>query len=54
MLKKSIILFGLLIFLIGVAGCGTVKGAAQGMKEDWQAAAKATKTADEWIKKNLW
>lgn len=50
MFKKGIVLFGLFAFIFVIAGCGTVKGAAQGMKEDWQAALKA----DDWIKKNLW
>jgi predicted small secreted protein len=54
MLKKSMILFALSVFVILIAGCETVKGAAQGaaegVKKDWQTAVKA----DAWVKKNLW
>lgn len=58
MLKKSIILFALSVFVILIAGCQTIKGtaqgaaqgAAEGIKKDWQTAVEA----DAWIKKNLW
>lgn len=54
MLKKSIVLFALSVFVVLITGCQTIKGgakgAAEGMKKDWQTALEA----DAWIKKNLW
>ncbi|MFH1355435.1 MAG: hypothetical protein ABIH19_04740 [Candidatus Omnitrophota bacterium] len=50
MLKRCLALFTLTIFLILASGCGTLKGAAEGAKEDWAAVEKA----DAWFRENLW
>jgi len=42
-----IVLFGLMAIF---QGCNTLKGAAEGAKEDW----KDLNKADGWIKENLW
>lgn len=42
-----IVLFGLMVLF---QGCSTVKGAADGFKEDW----KKLNAADGWVKENLW
>lgn len=61
MLKRSLALFILGVFLILVSGCGTITGAAsgvyQGAKKDWVGAQNVwskVKQADDWIRKNLW
>jgi predicted small secreted protein len=52
--KKMFVWPVLLLALILVAGCQTIKGAgtgaAEGAKKDWQALEKA----DAWMRKNLW
>jgi len=52
--KASLIILGLCIILISLAGCETIKGAAKGGAEgftkDWQNA----KNIDDWIRENLW
>jgi uncharacterized protein YceK len=58
MSKKTVLLFGLVIFVISASGCNTVYrgtvGAAQGVKsgakQDWSDA----QNANSWMKKNLW
>jgi len=42
-----ILMFGLIIF---AQGCGTLKGAREGFKEDW----KALQKTDDWIRENMW
>ncbi len=61
MIKKSALLFMLVVFIITVSGCETVKGAlkggTEGAKKDWKTAKNAGAAlmkADEWIQKNLW
>jgi len=52
--KKLVGLFVLLLVLIFVAGCETIKGAGtgavEGAKKDWQTLQKT----DDWVRKNLW
>ena len=43
----GIVIFGLILFL---QGCGTIKGASEGFKEDW----KVMQKADGWMRENLW
>ncbi len=54
MIKKGIFISLLLVFIIMLSGCetvkGTVQGAAQGFQKDWQAAKKV----DDWMRQNLW
>lgn len=54
MIKKSILLFLVCIFMVIASGCNTVskaaKGAGEGAKEDWENAKKT----DDWMRKNLW
>jgi len=50
MIKKRAALFILLIFIIMLSGCETMKGAAGGAKKDFQ----ALKKADQWMRDNLW
>jgi len=54
MKKKGVIFFILLIFLILISGCETIKGAfsgaTDGAKKDWGQAKKI----DDWMRKNLW
>ncbi len=50
MLKKGILMLLLGIFVFLLAGCETVKGAAEGAKSDLE----SLKKADEWQRKNLW
>jgi hypothetical protein len=58
MSKKTVLLFGLVVFVISASGCNTIyrasKGAAEGVKsgvkQDWTDA----KNANTWMKKNLW
>jgi predicted small secreted protein len=40
----------LLLCVIVISGCETIKGAAQGMQKDWA----TLKKADAWMRKNLW
>jgi predicted small secreted protein len=54
MTKKGLAFFVLLVFIILISGCETIKGAGQGAadgaKKDWQ----TLKKADAWMRKNLW
>jgi predicted small secreted protein len=50
MIRKRAALFILLIFIIMLSGCETMKGAAGGAKKDFQ----ALKKADQWMRDNLW
>ena len=54
MTKKTVLLLGLIAFIISLCGCNTVyqasKGAACGAKQDVEDAKKA----DAWMQKNLW
>jgi len=60
-MKKAALVFILLIFVIAVYGCQTVKGACKGGTEgaskDWESRkgliAQIMK-ADDWIRENLW
>ena len=36
--------------LMGLQGCGTLRGAKDGFKEDWKALTKA----DGWIREHMW
>lgn len=48
--KRGIMILVLLLGLAFIYGCGTIKGAAEGAKKDWQVLIKA----DDWVRKNLW
>ena len=48
--KAPLIILGLYLVLISLAGCETVKGAAEGFSRDWQNAKKV----DKWMRENLW
>jgi hypothetical protein len=59
------LLLVLVVFAVAIAGCETTKCASTGAKKDWQMAKQATeqgvtnvwqaiKSADDWIKENLW
>jgi predicted small secreted protein len=54
MIKKRVIFFSLLVFIVLNAGCETLKGAAtgafEGAKKDWEVAKKV----DNWMRENLW
>ncbi len=58
MIKRTVLLFGLITFVLSASGCNTVYrgsvGAAEGIKsgakQDWQDA----QGANAWMKKNLW
>jgi predicted small secreted protein len=50
MTRRAVLLFILLAFVISLSGCHTVKGAAEGAKQDYEDAQKA----DAWMRKNLW
>jgi len=50
MTRKAIMFFILLAVIIFLNGCHTVKGAAEGAKQDYKDAQKA----DAWMRKNLW
>jgi predicted small secreted protein len=54
MIRKTVLLSALIIFVISITGCNTVyrasKGAAEGAKQDVEEAKKA----DAWMQKNLW
>ena len=66
MVKKSFLLFILLVFVFLTSGCSTVvkgavggtvgatcgfvQGSKEGAKEDWE----SIKNVDTWIKDNLW
>ncbi|MFA5096483.1 MAG: hypothetical protein WC478_03985 [Candidatus Omnitrophota bacterium] len=54
MLKKMFLSGALLAFVFLAAGCGTMKGMAEGAKEDWNWLTKHTSNADDWVKSNLW
>lgn len=61
MIKKTVLLFMFVVFIITVSGCETVKGALkggiEGAKKDWKTAkdtGTALMKADEWMQKNLW
>jgi uncharacterized protein YceK len=49
-IKRALGLCIILAFILSLSGCGTLKGAYNGAKEDWQ----SLKKADDWMKKNLW
>lgn len=52
--KAPLIILGLYLILIFLAGCETVKGAAkggaEGFSEDWE----NTKKVDKWMRETLW
>jgi len=50
MTRKVVMLFILLAFVISLGGCHTVKGAAEGAKQDYKDAQKV----DAWLRDNLW
>ena len=57
MVKKSMLIGILFLFVILVNGCtlakgvsGFAQGAKEGAEEDW----KLLKKADDWVKSNLW
>lgn len=58
MIKKGTLLVMLLIFIMAIAGCGTVKAGVRkswqiantGAKKSWQ----AVQAADNWVQKHLW
>lgn len=50
MIKKAVLLLGLIVFTVSLIGCNTVKGAAAGAKQDWEAAKKL----DAQMQKTLW
>jgi len=50
MIKKTVLLLGLIVFMISLIGCNTVKGAAAGAKQDLE----NTKKLDEQMRKTLW
>lgn len=45
--KLLICVLGLVLF---VQGCATLKGAKEGLKEDWKALGKT----DDWMREHLW
>jgi len=50
MIKKTVLLLGLIVFMISLIGCNTVKGAATGAQKDWEEAQKI----DKEMQKTLW
>lgn len=48
--KLLLLLLFVIVGIITISGCNTVKGAAEGAKKDWD----AVKVSDECIKKTLW
>ena len=50
MIKKTVLLLGLIVFMISLIGCNTVKGAAAGAQKDWEEAQKI----DKEMQKTLW
>ena len=47
MIKKGTLLVMILVFVIAITGCGTVK---TGAKKSWQAVG----AVDNWMQKHLW
>lgn len=50
MIKKGILLFMALLYVVLSSGCETVKGASDGARKDYENAKKA----DKWMQDNLW
>ncbi len=60
-MRKSALIFVLVVFAILISGCETAKGAAQGAQLDFQTAKRGTmkcwqvlKSADDWMQRNMW
>ncbi|MBN1869330.1 MAG: hypothetical protein JW847_01965 [Candidatus Omnitrophica bacterium] len=49
-MRSRMILIGVLGMILFLHGCATLKGAAEGFKEDWKALGKA----DDWMREHLW
>ena len=50
MIRKAVLLLGLIVFTISISGCNTVKGAAAGAQKDWEGAQEM----DKQMQKTLW
>ena len=49
-IKAPLLMLVLLGFVLGLAGCETMKGAAEGLQRDWE----NVKQFDSWMRDNLW
>ena len=65
MIRKFALFLVFIVFAVVIAGCetakGAAKGAATGAKADWQTTQQGAadcwegiKSADQWVKDNLW
>ena len=49
-MRSKRFLVSVLGLILLMQGCGTVKGARKGFKEDW----KTVLQADDWMRENMW